>query len=165
MRRVQLARLACRARRNPVRAPLQAFRRGRRARVVEAHPVDQRPVGRQPEQPGSRIARLSLGRHRADLHEREPERAEYIGAPGVLVEPGGQPQRPRQVEPERSYPQHRVARREPPPQQPVPARHRARDADQPEPGRVRRLRRETPQQHPVHQPIHGSMVALTAAVP
>ena len=42
--------------------------------VVEAHPVDHRAVGGQPEQPRLRVARLRLAGDRADLDEAEAER-------------------------------------------------------------------------------------------
>ena len=148
-----------------IAAPSQLLRRGRRTRVVEAHPVHHRPVRGQPEHPRPRVTRLRVRRHRTDLNEREAERAERVRAAGVLVEPGGQPQRPGQVQPERPHPEDRIPRREPAPQQPRPTGHRARRADQPEPGRVRGLGRKPPQQHPVHHLIHGSMVAPRATWP
>jgi hypothetical protein len=40
--------------------------------IVEAQPVDHRPVLLEPEQPGLRIARLRQGRQRADLGKAEP---------------------------------------------------------------------------------------------
>ena len=52
-----------------------APRRPPRAGVVEAHAVDQRAVGGQPEHPRPRVAGLRLGGDRPDLDEAEAERA------------------------------------------------------------------------------------------
>ena len=148
--------------------PAQVRRRGRRARVVEAHPVHHGPVRRQPEHPRPGVARLRPRGHRTDLNEREAERTERVRAAGVLVEPGGQPQRPGQVQAERPHPEDRIARREPAPQQPGHPGQRARRADQPEPGRVRGLGRKPAQQHPIHQLIHratGSRSRLRILLP
>ena len=142
-------------------APPQLLSRGRRTRVVEAHPVHHRPVRGQPEHPRPRVIRLRLRRHRTDLNEREAKRAERVRAAGVLVETGGQPQRPGQVSPSARTRRtgYRGASQCHSDQAPPT---RTRRADQPEPGRVRGLGRKPPQQHPVHQLIHGSMVAPRA---
>ena len=58
--------------------------------VVEAHPVDDRAVLRQPEQPRLRVARLGLARDRADLDVPEAERGQRVDADGVLVEARGE---------------------------------------------------------------------------
>ena len=60
--------------------------------VVEAHPVDDRPVGGEPEQPRLRVAGLGLAGDRADLDVPEAQRRERVDADGVLVEAGGQPE-------------------------------------------------------------------------
>ena len=73
----------------------RASRRGDHlgAVVVEAHPVDDRAVGREPEQPGPVVAGLWPGGDGADLDEPEAERAEGVDPDRVLVEAGGQAER------------------------------------------------------------------------
>jgi hypothetical protein len=72
--------------------------------VVEAHPVDQRPVGGQADQPRLRITGLRLRRHGAYLDEREAKSTEGANADGVLVEARRQTQRARQLPAERVDP-------------------------------------------------------------
>jgi hypothetical protein len=126
----------------------------RRAVVVEPHPVDQRPLSREAKHPRLGVARLRLRGHRADLDETEPEGSQPGDALAVLVEPGRQPQRPGEVQPERPHPQPRVARAERPPQPPRHPRYRGRRPDQPERAPVGRLGRQPPQQHRVDRPVH-----------
>ena len=71
--------------------------------VVEAHPVDDRPVGGEPEEPRLRVAGLGLAGDRADLDVPEAERRERVDADGVLVEAGGQPERVREGQSERVH--------------------------------------------------------------
>ena len=126
----------------------------RRAVVVEPHPVDQRPLGREAEHPRLRVARLRPRGHRADLDEPEPEGGQPDDALAVLVEPGRQPERAGEVQPERPHPQRRVARRQHPPQRQGQTGHRGGRPDQPEPGPVGRLGRQPSQQNSVNRPVH-----------
>ena len=126
----------------------------RRAVVVEPHPVDQRPLGREAEHPRLRVARLRPRGHRADLDEPEPEGRQPDDPLAVLVEPGRQPERAGEVQPERPHPQRRVARRENPPQRKGHPGHRGGRPDQPEPGPVGRLGRQPSQQNRVNRPVH-----------
>ena len=84
--------------------------------VVETHPVEQSPVGRQPEQPRRRISRLRTGGHRADLRVAESQCTPGLQAVTVLIEPGGQPERTGEVRPEHRACQDRVVRRQRPAQ-------------------------------------------------
>ncbi len=61
--------------------------------VVEAHPVDDRLVGGQPEEARARIPRLWPRRHRAHLDEAEAEAEQRIDRLPVLVETGGETDR------------------------------------------------------------------------
>nr|GLK39137.1 hypothetical protein GCM10017611_60070 [Rhodococcus wratislaviensis] len=76
--------------------------------VVETHPVDQGAVRGQPEQPGSRVAGLGLGGDGAHLGEPEAEGTPRVDAGRILVEPGGQTERRREVESEHGVPQYRI---------------------------------------------------------
>jgi hypothetical protein len=67
--------------------------------VVEPEAVDQRLRLGQPEEPRLRVAGLRLRRHGADFDEAEAERAEPVDAAAVLVEPGGEPDPVRELEP------------------------------------------------------------------
>ena len=82
------------------------------ADVVEAHPVDDGAIGDQAEQPRSRVARLRLRGHRADLDVPEPEQAEAPDAAGVLVESGRDTERGRELDAERADDQPRIGSRE-----------------------------------------------------
>ena len=128
--------------------------------VVEPHPVDKRPFLREAEHPRPRVARLRPRGHRADLDEREAERGKPGDALAVLVEPGGQPKRPREVKPQRAHPQHRVARAQCLPQRPGEPGHGRRRPDEPERDAVRPLRGQPPQQDSVDRPVHVAPVAV-----
>jgi hypothetical protein len=137
--------------------------RGRRGTVVvEAHPVDQRAIGGQPEQPGPRVAGLRPGGHRAHLHEREAERAERVRRERILVEARGQPERAGQVAPECAHPEHRIGRPQPPAEQPGRARDRRGRADDAEAQPVRGLGRHPPEHQPEQQVVHGLSLAASA---
>ena len=73
----------------------------RRAAVVEAHPIDDRLVFDQPEQPGPVVARLRQRRDRAHLDVAEPELPEAQHGVAVLVETRSHPERRIEVHPER----------------------------------------------------------------
>ncbi len=83
-----------------------------RALVVEAHPVDQRAVVDQPEQPRRRVAGLRLTGDGADLDVVEAEHRQAVDAEAVLVESGRETERAGQVEAERGGAQRAVARGE-----------------------------------------------------
>jgi len=127
----------------PTRIPQLSRRRGGPG-VIEPHPVDQRPVRGQPEQPRLGVPRLGLRGHRADLHEPEPQRGQPARPERVLVEPCRQPERAGKLQPQRPHPQHRLPRPQPPPEQPRRPRHPRDPADQPEGPQVRRLRGHPP---------------------
>ena len=78
--------------------PLQPCRHGVEAGIVEAHAIDQRLVGREPEQPGSRIADLWPGRDGTDLDGGKPLAQQGERCFRVLVEARRQPQRMGQLE-------------------------------------------------------------------
>jgi hypothetical protein len=87
--------------------------------VVEAHPVEQRPVGGQPEQPRLRVARLCLRRDGADFGEPEPQRAPGVQPAAVLVETRRQAERPGERHPEHGAGQHGITRGQPAGQHPA----------------------------------------------
>ena len=80
--------------------------------IVEAHPVEQGPVGGQPEQARRRVARLRLRGDGADLGVAETQCAPGVQPGAVFVEAGGQTQRSGEVHPEYRAGQHRVDRRQ-----------------------------------------------------
>ena len=65
--------------------------------VVEAHPVDDRAVGRQPGQPRLRVAGLRLTGDGADLDEPEAHVGQRVDADGVLVEARRETEQAREV--------------------------------------------------------------------
>ena len=69
------------------------LRNRRCALAVEAEAIDDRAVGRQPEQPRSWIPRLRSWRHRSDFREAEAERIPAGNRGALLVEARGQPDR------------------------------------------------------------------------
>ncbi len=99
----------CPPERRPFRRPPNVG--GVESLVVEAHPVDHRPVLRQPEQPRLRISRLRPRSQRSDLDEAEAE-AEHLAIDlAVLVEARGEADRVRKVDPGDLDRQHRIGRR------------------------------------------------------
>ena len=66
--------------------------------IVEAEPVDDRPVGGKPENARLRIAGLRQRRHRADLGEAEAERQQRVRHFAVLVVAGRHAERIGEVE-------------------------------------------------------------------
>ena len=80
--------------------------------VVEAHPVEQGAVGRQPEETRGGVARLRLRGDGADFGVAETQCAPGVEPGAVFVEAGGQAQRPGEVHPEYRAGQHRVDRRQ-----------------------------------------------------
>ena len=66
------------------------------AAVVEAEPVDDGAVARQPEDARARIAELRQRRYGADLGEAAAQRKHGVGHARVLVEAGGDADRVRQ---------------------------------------------------------------------
>ncbi len=130
--------------------------------VVEAHAVDQCPVGGQPEQPRPGVARLRPGGHGSHLDEGEAQHAQRVGRERVLVEARREPERAGQVAAECPHPQHRVGRAEPAAQQPGrPGNHGGR-ADQTEPEPVRGLGPHPPQEQREQQVVHGLCRAAPA---
>jgi len=81
------------------------------ASVVEPHPVDQRLRLREPEQPRPAVARLALGGDTAHLDVAEAERGQEPRDVGVLVEPGGDPHRCRELHSPQLRRQPRVTHR------------------------------------------------------
>jgi len=75
----------------------------------------------------------------ASVPKRETQHAQGIRPQGVLVEPGRQPERARQIAAEYLDPQHRVCGGQPHAQQPRHTGHRRSPTDQPEPDAVRGL--------------------------
>jgi len=75
----------------------------------------------------------------ASVPKRETQHAQGIRPQGVLVEPGRQPERARQIAAEYLDPQHRVCGGQPHAQQPRHTGHRRSPADQPETDAVRGL--------------------------
>ncbi|GMA93355.1 hypothetical protein GCM10025881_01790 [Pseudolysinimonas kribbensis] len=71
--------------------------------VVEAHAVDEGPVGHQPEQPGPGIAGLGARGHRADLDVAEAENTQAPDRAGLLVESGRHPEGRRELEAEGAH--------------------------------------------------------------
>ena len=69
---------------------LQPIERARLPAIVESHPVDDRAVLGEPEQPRLRIALLRARRDRSDLDESEAEAEHLLGDFRVFVEPGGE---------------------------------------------------------------------------
>ena len=67
--------------------------------VVEAEPVDHRPVGGQPEDARPVVAGLRLRRHRADFRKAEAELQQCVRNFGILVVSGGHAERVRKREP------------------------------------------------------------------
>lgn len=76
--------------------------------VVEAHPIDQCPIVGQTEQARRGIAGLGLSGDGAHLGEAEAHRSPRVDAGRVLVEPGGKPDRCREVDAERRGAQCRI---------------------------------------------------------
>src|SRR5690606_26887284 len=76
--------------------------------AVEAEPVDDRLVAREPEEPRARIARLRPRHHAAEFHEAEPEGQKLIGNLALLVEAGGKPDRIGKMETEELEPEQRI---------------------------------------------------------
>lgn len=94
----------------PLRAPDVAHQRVHPV-VVEAHAVDQRLRLRQPEQARARVARLRARGDGADLDEAEAERQQRVHVGAVLVQPGREPDRVGEGQPERAGRQRRRRRR------------------------------------------------------
>jgi hypothetical protein len=90
--------------------------------VVEAHPVEQRPVVRQPEEPRGRVTRLRARGDGADLGVAETQCAPGIEARSVFVEAGGQAQRSGKMHAEHRAAQYRVDRCQPATQLPTQRR-------------------------------------------
>ena len=80
------------------------------ALAVEAEPVDDALVARQPKHARARIASLRPRRHGADLDEAEAELEQCIGHLGVLVEPRRHPDRIREIESEGAHRKPRIVR-------------------------------------------------------
>ena len=78
------------------------------AAVVEAHPVDDRAVGDEPEQPRPRIAVLRDRGERAHLDVPEAERVQPAGAADVLVEARRDAERRVEAQSERRRPRARA---------------------------------------------------------
>src|SRR5437879_7312535 len=68
------------------------------AAIVEAQPINQRAIARQPKQARLWIAGLRLARNRADFNESEAERAQRIRRFTILVEARCQTNRIRKLE-------------------------------------------------------------------
>src|SRR6516162_2649675 len=79
-------------------APRQPIADRIEAAAVEAHPVDDRLILFESEQPRGGIARLRAGRHGPDLDKAETEAEHFVGNAGVLVVARGQSNRVREVE-------------------------------------------------------------------
>ncbi len=102
-------------------APIGTRRRGRAgglpsspgAVVVEAHPVDQRAVGGQPEQSRRRVARLAWAVTVPTSAKPKPRAPQAFSAGAVLVEAGGQAERAGEPHPEHGAGQHRIVRSQP----------------------------------------------------
>ena len=75
------------------REPREAPGSGIRTAVVEAHAIDERAVGDEPEQARPLVAGLRDRRDRADLDVAEPELAEPAHREAVLVEARGDAER------------------------------------------------------------------------
>ena len=58
--------------------------------VVEAHPVDQRLIGGQAEEPGAWVSRLSLGSHGAHLDKAKTECGPGWQSQPIFVHASGQ---------------------------------------------------------------------------
>ena len=128
------------------RQPPQPLRHCRRAGVVEAHPVDERPLLDEPEQAGPFVPRLRPRRDRADLHPAEAEPEPAGDEDVALVHSRGQTERSGKIDP----PQ-RLA------EQGIGGGNRTRDgADAQQDARqpVRRLRLEHEQQR-ANEEVHG----------
>ena len=103
------------------------------AGAVEAHPVDQRALPPEAEEPGPGIARLRPGRHRARLAEAEAEPRRRIGAAEILVEAGGEAHGRREAQAPERHRKRRIGRRK---------RRRPPQPEQGERGAMRHLRRQ-----------------------
>lgn len=68
---------------------LETFSHSLGAFIIEAHPVNKRFVGQQPEQPGAVIAGLAYRSYRAYLHESEADRREASYRFRVLIQSCG----------------------------------------------------------------------------
>ena len=125
--------------------------------VVEAHPVDDRAVGRQPREPGLGVAGLRLPRDGADLDEPEPHVGQGVDADGVLVEARRETHQAGEVQ------AHHPPRADLLDLRPAPvehAGHRLRGPDRTEGGTVRPLGVGAGQ-HPVEElPVGPHSVAL-----
>jgi len=118
--------------------------------VVEAHPVDHRTVFPESEQPRLGITGLGSRCKSTHLDEPEAEREHLLGDLGILVEPGREADRRREVEPGDAAPQRfrKVGR--------SMRRHQPQRLDrQP----MRRLRVERESQRP-DDPIKGHVPRL-----
>jgi hypothetical protein len=97
------------------RRPSRGEPRRQRARhrvgavVVEAQAVDQRVLGRQPEEAGRRVPGLGQGGDGAELGEAETERGPDVRKRAVLVEAGGEPERVRERESPEFLGEQRIA--------------------------------------------------------
>ena len=84
------------------------------AAVVEPHPVQQGAVGRQPEHARGRVARLRVRGDGPDLGIPKSQRTPGVQPRAVLVEAGGQPERPWKAHPEHRAGQQRIGRAQQP---------------------------------------------------
>jgi hypothetical protein len=78
----------------------EVLRDARGAGAVEPEAVDDGTILRQPEQPRLRVARLRQRRHRPDLDEPEAHGGPRRYRRALLVEPGGEPNRVVERQPE-----------------------------------------------------------------
>ena len=131
------------------RQPRQALPAGRRALVVEAHPVDEGPVLGQPEEARPGVSRLGPGRDGSDLDVAEPERVEAADEHLALVEPRRHAERAVELEPHAPHAQGVVG---PGTEHPARAPH---GAQRPGGERVGPLRVEVEEQLSRGAPGHG----------
>ena len=127
------------------RQPAELLRHGRRAGVVEAHPVDDRALIDEPEQAGPFVSRLGSGGNRSDLHPAEPQAEPARRKDVALVHTGCQTERGRKIDPRQRLPEHWIGAGD-------RARGRA-DAQQDARQAVRRFRLEHEQQR-AHEEVH-----------
>ena len=93
----------------------------RHPRIVEAHPIDDGFVTRDPEQARRRIARLRPRRQGPNLHKTKPAGCKAINAFPSLVEPGRQTHTVRKSQPPQRHRTLFRRLRQPPPK---PTTHR-----------------------------------------
>jgi hypothetical protein len=135
------------------------------AAVVEAQPVEERAIARQPEHARLRVAGLGLGRDRPQLDRAEAERRQRRRTARVLVEAGGQPQRRRHRPSKHRLHQHRIASPAQPAGQRLRPRHRQESAQEAEAEVVRGLGRQPLENQPEQRPVeHARLVPRALAV-